>query len=489
MATDRGARARGDDGQLARCALVARAASLRRRPRRPRRRSRTPSPSACSPAPAATARKGRAAPDGYYPRIAGKPAGYLFNQLRNFRDGRRHYELMNGLLALLDDAYLHEIADHFASLDLPYPPPLAPAALGGAARGRRGARAPRRSGARPAGVQRLPRRADDRPRAVRSRACSACRATTSTRSSAPGATASGARCRPTAWRRSRSGCRPRTSARSRPGSRRSRCPRTRAAPPAPPTPLPIACGGVPPRPAPRAARRDEARARRRSRWPSSRRSCCSRRSPSSGSIATTTSSARPTPPRATDATPSSSRAASTWFAPATATAATPSRGGAPYAGGRAIETPFGIVYAPNLTPDPRPASAAWSSDDFWRALHNGRSRDGRLLYPGVPVSELHPPDARRCRRDVRVPAEPARRSRKPNRPHALALSVRPAGGAGGLARALLSARRAFETDSAQIAAVEPRRLPGRGARPLQRLPLAPQRLRRDARARSISPAG
>jgi cytochrome c553 len=73
-------------------------------------------------------REGRAAPDGYYPRIAGKPAGYLFNQLRNFRDERRRYELMNGLLALLDDAYLREIAEHFASLDLPYPPPLAPAA-------------------------------------------------------------------------------------------------------------------------------------------------------------------------------------------------------------------------------------------------------------------------------------------------------------------------------------------------------------------------
>ena len=72
-------------------------------------------------------REGRAASDGYYPRIAGKPAGYLFNQLRNFRDNRRRYELMNGLLALLDDAYLQEIADHFAALDLPYPPPGAPA--------------------------------------------------------------------------------------------------------------------------------------------------------------------------------------------------------------------------------------------------------------------------------------------------------------------------------------------------------------------------
>jgi len=67
--------------------------------------------------------QGRAGPDGYYPRLAGKPAGYLFNQLRNFRDERRYYALMNGLLALLDDAYLREIAAYFASLDVPYPPP------------------------------------------------------------------------------------------------------------------------------------------------------------------------------------------------------------------------------------------------------------------------------------------------------------------------------------------------------------------------------
>lgn len=72
--------------------------------------------------------EGRAAPDGYYPRIAGKPAGYLYNQLVNFRDGRRAYALMANLLAPLDDAYLREIADHFASLDLPYPAP-APVAL------------------------------------------------------------------------------------------------------------------------------------------------------------------------------------------------------------------------------------------------------------------------------------------------------------------------------------------------------------------------
>jgi cytochrome c553 len=68
-------------------------------------------------------KEGRAGPDGYYPRIAGKPEGYLYNQLLNFRDGRRHYGLMAGLLDPLSDEYLLEIARHFAKLDVPYPKP------------------------------------------------------------------------------------------------------------------------------------------------------------------------------------------------------------------------------------------------------------------------------------------------------------------------------------------------------------------------------
>lgn len=68
-------------------------------------------------------KEGRATNAGYYPRIAGKPAAYLYNQLRNFRDGRRSNAAMTHLLANLSDAYLREMADHFASLDLPYPPP------------------------------------------------------------------------------------------------------------------------------------------------------------------------------------------------------------------------------------------------------------------------------------------------------------------------------------------------------------------------------
>lgn len=67
--------------------------------------------------------QGRAAPDGYYPRLAGKPAGYLHHQLLNFRDGRRHYGLMTRMVDPLTDAYLLEIAQYFSALNLPYPPP------------------------------------------------------------------------------------------------------------------------------------------------------------------------------------------------------------------------------------------------------------------------------------------------------------------------------------------------------------------------------
>ena len=72
--------------------------------------------------------QGRAAPDGYYPRLAGKPAAYLYHQLLHFRDGRRHYGLMTQLLESLSDAYLMEMAQYFSSLDVPYPAPLPTAA-------------------------------------------------------------------------------------------------------------------------------------------------------------------------------------------------------------------------------------------------------------------------------------------------------------------------------------------------------------------------
>jgi len=81
--------------------------------------------------------QGQGTANGYFPRIAGKPAGYLYNQLISFRNGTRHYPPMNYLVAYLPDAYLKEMAEHFAAQRPAYSaqerPVLSPAA---AARGK-----------------------------------------------------------------------------------------------------------------------------------------------------------------------------------------------------------------------------------------------------------------------------------------------------------------------------------------------------------------
>ncbi len=60
------------------------------------------------------------------------------------------------------------------------------------------------------------------------------------------------------------------------------------------------------------------------------------------------------------------------------------QGGAAFAGGLGLATPFGTVYSSNLTPDAKHGIGAWTPAEFWRAMHNGRSKDGRLLYPAFP---------------------------------------------------------------------------------------------------------
>jgi cytochrome c553 len=72
--------------------------------------------------------EGRATNQGYFPRIAGKPPGYLYQQLLNFREGRRNNAAMMYLVDHMSDDYLREIGQYFGSLDLPYPPPQPAAA-------------------------------------------------------------------------------------------------------------------------------------------------------------------------------------------------------------------------------------------------------------------------------------------------------------------------------------------------------------------------
>lgn len=70
---------------------------------------------ACASCHARIDARGNPVNDSYFPRISGKPAGYLYNQMLNFRDGRRQYPLMTYLVDHLPDAYLREIAGHFAA--------------------------------------------------------------------------------------------------------------------------------------------------------------------------------------------------------------------------------------------------------------------------------------------------------------------------------------------------------------------------------------
>ena len=59
-------------------------------------------------------------------------------------------------------------------------------------------------------------------------------------------------------------------------------------------------------------------------------------------------------------------------------------GGKPFAGGAALETPFGALVGPNITPDVATGIGAWSESDLWRAMHEGIARTGARLYPAMP---------------------------------------------------------------------------------------------------------
>ena len=60
--------------------------------------------------------------------------------------------------------------------------------------------------------------------------------------------------------------------------------------------------------------------------------------------------------------------------------------GKPFAGGRAMPTPFGNLYVPNITPDDETGIGKWNADEFYRMMHTGISRDGTLLYPAMPFA-------------------------------------------------------------------------------------------------------
>jgi cytochrome c553 len=285
---------------------------------------------------------GRATPDGYYPRIAGKPAGYLLNEMRNFRDGRRTFPQMVYFMQLRDDADLEEVASYFARQRLAYasaaPPRVAPSVI---ERGRklvlegnaalhvpacRSCHGSRLLGVEPAVPGLLGVSADYLQaqlgawrNGVRAAQSPDCMATIAKRLRPEDIGAVGA------WVA-------------------TQVPPSDAAPDASfEIPPPIDCGSI-------------SASRQRS----------------------DTSSKASQPPA-----PAVSRGQQLAILGDCAGCHT-DRGGAPFAGGRAIVTRFGTFYTPNITPDRTTGIGQWSSDDFWRALHEGYGRDGEMLYPSFP---------------------------------------------------------------------------------------------------------
>ncbi|HET6545328.1 MAG TPA: cytochrome c [Rhodanobacteraceae bacterium] len=91
-------------------------------------------------------------------------------------------------------------------------------------------------------------------------------------------------------------------------------------------------------------------------------------------------------------------------------------GGQPFAGGRAIPTPFGIIYSTNITPDRDTGIGDWTDADFHRAMHSGIDRQGKRLYPAFPYpwyTRLTAGDVRAIRLYLGT-LEPIRQIDRPN---------------------------------------------------------------------------
>ena len=289
--------------------------------------------------------RGFAGSDGYYPRIAGKPAGYLLNQMLNFQAGRRHFPLMIYMLQLQDRPYLQEMAQYFASQRIPYP-------------------APEPSHADPAQLTRGRQIVMQGDTSRQVPACMACHGShlLGTEPAVPGllgvsqdylvgqlgAWRSGARaafapdCMATIARRLSN------------------------------QEIQAVAGWLASQTVPQGTEPD-------AHFESTPPLRC-------GSITQSAASAAPT--RAVPPTPSNpqlerGRALVTL---GDCQACHTARGGAAFAGGRALPTAFGTFYSPNITPDDATGIGRWSADDFWRALHDGVDRAGHVLYPAFPYT-------------------------------------------------------------------------------------------------------
>lgn len=302
--------------------------------------------------------QGRAGPDGYYPRIAGKPQAYLLQQLQHFRDGRRQAPSMTWMVQGLRDESLAHMAAHFANQHPPHAP------ISGQAQ----------AAATALGVEALKRgealalRGDP---ARKLAACADCHGASLTGQlpAVPGLLGlprDYLNAQLGAWRN---------------GERQATPPDCMAsiAKALTPEDLNALTTWLAAQPVPGAGRPVEPDAASRIRALNRASECGSFAAPSASPIGQDPGgSAAPTALVARGAYLARiGNCAGCHTAP----------GGAPYAGGKAVLTPFGTVYGGNLTPHAS-GLGGWSADDFWGALHRGRSRDGRALSPAFPYTDF-----------------------------------------------------------------------------------------------------
>ncbi len=285
--------------------------------------------------------QGRSAQEGYYPSIAGKPAGYLYNQMRHFRDGQRPHQVMADMFRVVSDAYLLEMAQYYA------------------------AQTPRQAQSTTPLSEHLSAQAQslieqgDMSRDIP--ACTSCHGENlhGALPAIPGLTGLDAEyiaAQLGAWRagvRSAGAVdcmrevaqRMSTQQISLAAQWLSALPSSTQDQPMPTgnQELPLRCFTQQPvKPVPAAQQVEQ------SSEPAKRGEYLVRAGNCAGCHA--------------------------------------SRDGQPLTGGVAVRTPFGDVYSSNLTPDEQTGIGGWTADDFWSALHHGVSPDGRLLYPAFPYT-------------------------------------------------------------------------------------------------------
>ncbi len=286
--------------------------------------------------------EGRSTPYGYFPRLAGKPETYLLNQLQNFQAGRRHYAQMGYLLENVNAAYLQQLAQFFAKQDIPYP---APAVFS--------TPQPQLNRGHELAMHGDPDR--------KIPACAACHGQQLSGGVSPAIP--GLLGLPRDYLLGQLG-------NWRTDQRHAREPDCMA---------------------PIAKNLTEQDINAVTRWLATQ--VALKQGPKSAVQA----ALQPDSPalkcgsvQARNEAPLSPQQSQGLYLSriGNCQACHTAQGGVPLAGGKAIETPFGVVFSSNLTPDAQTGIGRWSAADFWQALHEGRSKDGHLLTPAFPFTDL-----------------------------------------------------------------------------------------------------